>query len=114
MMMPDVCVFGCIATPQEGASLRLGAAKVVREAAFKQQKWKTKKYKHMVGLQEGATLRPEAAEVVREVARAARVYIIAHVSDDVGEATVRGACEAGGLVGSSPGQVCGSGDMGFS
>lgn len=43
--------------------------------------------------------------MVREVARAARVYIIAHVSDDVGEATVRGACEAGGLVGSAPGQA---------
>ena len=56
-------------------------------------------------MQEGAILRPEAAEVVREVARAARVYIIAHVSDDVGEATVRGACEAGGLVGCAPGQV---------
>ena len=63
------------------------------------------KYKHTMGLQEGATLRPEAAEVVREVARAARVYIIAHVADDVGEATVRGACEAGDLVGSAPGQA---------
>ena len=51
--------------------------------------------------------------MVREVARAARVYIIAHVADDVGEATVRGACEAGSLVGSTPGQVCGSRERGF-
>ncbi|KAK9838189.1 hypothetical protein WJX81_007822 [Elliptochloris bilobata] len=56
-------------------------------------------------LQDAATLRPEAAAVAREVARAARVYVIAHVADDVGEATVRGACEAGGLVGDAHYQV---------
>ena len=50
-------------------------------------------------------LRPDAAAVVREVARGANVYILAHVLDDIGEATVRGALEAGGLIGISPGQV---------
>ncbi len=51
-------------------------------------------------------LRPDAAAVVREIARGANVYILAHVTDDIGEATVRGALEAGGLIGSSTGQVC--------
>ncbi|CAL5224655.1 g7373 [Coccomyxa viridis] len=56
-------------------------------------------------LQESATLRPAAAEVLKEVRRTANVYIIAHVVDDLGEATVRGALEAGGLVGSGGGQI---------
>ncbi len=46
-------------------------------------------------VQESATLRPAAAEVLKEVRRFANVYIIAHVADDLGEATVRGALEAG-------------------
>lgn len=56
--------------------------------------------------QESAVLRPDAAAVVREVARGANVFVITHVLDDIGEATVRGALEAGGLVGTGPGQVC--------
>ena len=40
-------------------------------------------------LQEGATLRPQAAAVLKEMAQIAQVYLIAHVVDDVGEATVR-------------------------
>ncbi len=55
--------------------------------------------------QEAATLRHDTAAVLREVAAAARVYVVAHVCDDVGEATVRGALEAGGLVGGAPDQV---------
>ena len=50
-------------------------------------------------------LRPDAAAVVREIARGANVFVVAHVLDDIGEATVRGALEAGGLVGAAPGQV---------
>ena len=46
-------------------------------------------------LQESATLRPAAAAVLQEVRRIANVYVIAHVADDIGEATVRGALEAG-------------------
>ncbi len=46
-------------------------------------------------MQESATLRPAAAAVLKEVRRIANVYIIAHVADDLGEATVRGALEAG-------------------
>ena len=46
-------------------------------------------------MQESATLRPAAAEVLQEVRRIANVYVIAHVADDLGEATVRGALEAG-------------------
>ena len=50
---------------------------------------------HSAIVQESATLRPAAAEVLKEVRRTANVYIIAHVVDDLGEATVRGALEAG-------------------
>ena len=56
-------------------------------------------------LQDSATLRAGAGTVVREMCRLAAVYIIAHVEDDVGEATVRGALEAGGIVGDGPGQI---------
>ena len=49
-----------------------------------------------VGLtQESATLRPDASAILQEVRRFANVYVIAHVADDMGEATVRGALEAG-------------------
>ena len=55
--------------------------------------------------QDGATLRPDAAAVVAELAAAARVYVVSHVCDDVGEATVRGALEAGGLLGGAANQA---------
>ena len=50
-------------------------------------------------------LRSDAAAVMREVLKTANVYVLAHVIDDIGEATVRGALEAGGLVGLSAGQI---------
>ena len=51
-------------------------------------------------------VRPEAVAVAREIVRGgAAVYVLAQVADDLGEATVRGALEAGGLVGGGPGQV---------
>lgn len=50
-------------------------------------------------------MRPEAAAVVREMCKYAMIYLIAHVTDDLGEATVRGALEAGGVTGSAAGQV---------
>ncbi|KAK9786387.1 hypothetical protein WJX73_006975 [Symbiochloris irregularis] len=56
-------------------------------------------------LQDGASLRPAAARVLAEMLHSTAVYIMAHVSDDIGEATVRGALEAGGLVGKGPGQI---------
>ncbi len=56
--------------------------------------------------QEGATMRPDAFDFLRAVLGAVgMVYVITHVEDDVGEATVRGALEAVGLVGSRPGQI---------
>jgi hypothetical protein len=58
-----------------------------------------------VPAQDGATLRPDAAAVAAELAAAARVYVVAHVCDDVGEATVRGALEAGGLLGGAANQA---------
>ncbi len=58
---------------------------------------------HMV--QESAVLREDAAAVMREMLKTANVYVLAHVIDDIGEATVRGALEAGGLVGPSVGQI---------
>ena len=56
-------------------------------------------------MQESATLRPEAADILREIARNCAVFLVAQVEDDTGEATCRGALEAGGLVGSKPGQI---------
>ncbi|KAK9904670.1 hypothetical protein WJX75_000179 [Coccomyxa subellipsoidea] len=56
-------------------------------------------------LQESAVLRTDAAAVMREVLKTANVYVLAHVIDDIGEATVRGALEAGALVGPSAGQI---------
>ena len=51
-----------------------------------------------VGLtQESATLRSDAAAILQEVRQFANVYVIAHVADDMGEATVRGALEAGAI-----------------
>jgi len=51
-------------------------------------------------------MRPDAFDFLRAVLGAVgMVYVITHVEDDVGEATVRGALEAVGLVGSRPGQI---------
>lgn len=43
--------------------------------------------------------------ILRELAKNANVFLITHVVDDVGEATVRGALEDAGLVGPSGGQI---------
>ncbi|KAI8475153.1 MAG: hypothetical protein J3K34DRAFT_382804 [Monoraphidium minutum] len=56
-------------------------------------------------LSDSASARPCAAWVLREIARVADVFIIAHVPDDLGAATVAGALEAAGVVGPAPGQV---------
>ena len=56
-------------------------------------------------LQESAVLREDAAAVVKEILKTANVYVLAHVIDDIGEATVRGALEAGALVGPAAGQI---------
>mmetsp|Transcript_8294 Transcript_8294/g.19896 ORF Transcript_8294/g.19896 Transcript_8294/m.19896 type:complete len:256 (+) Transcript_8294:265-1032(+) len=56
-------------------------------------------------LQEGAELATGAAEVLTELSQRAQVYLLAEVEDDVGEATVRGAMEAAGLLGTGPGRV---------
>lgn len=46
------------------------------------------------------------AALVREVARATYdLYLLCHVSDDIGEALVRGALEHAGVTGAAPGQV---------
>lgn len=50
-------------------------------------------------------MREDAAAVVREMLKGANVYVLAHVIDDIGEATVRGALEAGALVGLGAGQI---------
>lgn len=51
-------------------------------------------------------MRGDAPEVLSAVAASVGgVYVIAHVVGDVGEATVRGALEAHGLIGSGQGQV---------
>jgi len=54
---------------------------------------------------DGAALLPAAAELLAELARAADVYLITQVADDVGQAAVTGALEAAGLLGGGPGQV---------
>ncbi|KIZ05701.1 hypothetical protein MNEG_2263 [Monoraphidium neglectum] len=56
-------------------------------------------------LSEAASARAEAAAVLREIARAADVYLIAHVPDDLAAAILAGALEAAGVVGHGPGQV---------
>lgn len=56
-------------------------------------------------MQDAATLRADAGAVVRKMCKVANLYVIAHVLDDVGEATVRGALEAGGLVGAQADQI---------
>ncbi len=51
-------------------------------------------------------MRSDAAKVLCAVLGAvSMVYVITHVEDDIGEATVRGALEAAGLVGSRPQQI---------
>jgi hypothetical protein len=56
-------------------------------------------------LRDAANARPGAAAIVRELARAAEVFLLAHVPDDVGAALVAGALEAAGVLGGGPGQV---------
>ncbi|KAK2080938.1 hypothetical protein QBZ16_000792 [Prototheca wickerhamii] len=58
-------------------------------------------------LEEGASLASaRAAEALRALLdRGLDVYLLAHVASDVGEAVVRGALEAEGLLGAGPGQV---------
>lgn len=48
---------------------------------------------------------PSAAELVRQIVGRADCYLMCHVSDDIGEALVRGALEHAGITGSGPGQV---------
>lgn len=48
---------------------------------------------------------PPAAELVRQMSGRADCYLMCHVSDDIGEALVRGALEHAGVTGSRPGQV---------
>lgn len=55
--------------------------------------------------QDSATPRLEAVALLREVARAVELYLLAHVVDDIGEATVRGALESVGAVGDATDQV---------
>lgn len=42
---------------------------------------------------------------MRELVKNANIFLVTHVIDDVGEATVRGALEDVGLVGTSEGQI---------
>lgn len=50
-------------------------------------------------LQEEAALQPKAAEIIREMAATLDVYLVTHVTDDVGQAVVMGALEAAGIIG---------------
>mmetsp|Transcript_12499 Transcript_12499/g.32009 ORF Transcript_12499/g.32009 Transcript_12499/m.32009 type:complete len:255 (+) Transcript_12499:189-953(+) len=56
-------------------------------------------------LQEGAELCEGIAAIIQELATVAEVYLLAHVEDDIGEATVSGALEAAGITGRQAGQV---------
>lgn len=58
-----------------------------------------------VQLQEAATALPEAVACAREIARMADTYLLAQVSDDIGQAVVLGALEAADLIGTASGQV---------
>lgn len=50
-------------------------------------------------------MRQQAVPLLLELVKNANVFLVTHVIDDVGEATVRGALEDVGLVGSSEGQI---------
>lgn len=56
-------------------------------------------------LEEEATVRPDAAEIVKEMAGCMNTYLMSQVSSDIGEAVVRGALEASGVIGKGPRQV---------
>lgn len=56
-------------------------------------------------LQDSASVQQAAVPTLHELVRNANVFLITHVIDDVGEATVRGALEDVGLVGTSEGQI---------
>jgi hypothetical protein len=56
-------------------------------------------------LSDAASARPDALRALRELARAAEVFLLAHVPDDVGAALVAGALEAAGALGGAAGQV---------
>ena len=56
-------------------------------------------------LQDSASVQETAIPILRELVKHANVFLITHVIDDVGEATVRGALEDVGLVGPSAGQI---------
>jgi len=62
-------------------------------------------WKHSCLLQDSASVRQQAVPILLELAKNANVFLITHVIDDVGEATVRGALEDVGLVGFSEGQI---------
>lgn len=59
----------------------------------------------MLWLQDSASVQQAAVPTLHELVRNANVFLITHVIDDVGEATVRGALEDVGLVGTSEGQI---------
>ena len=52
-----------------------------------------------------ASVRQAAIPLLHELASNANLYLITHVVDDVGEATVQGALEDAGLIGFAPGQI---------
>lgn len=56
-------------------------------------------------LQEQANVVPECTAVFSELCQAADVYLLAHVTDDIGQALVSGALEAAGIIGHGKGQV---------
>ena len=58
-----------------------------------------------LGLQDSASVQQAAVPIMRELVKNANVFLVTHVIDDVGEATVRGALEDVGLVGTSEGQI---------
>ena len=61
----------------------------------------------MVGasLQDSASVQQAAVPIMPELVKNANVFLVTHVIDEVGEATVRGALEDAGLVGTLEGQI---------
>lgn len=60
---------------------------------------------HAEQLSDSATVRPEVVLIVKELVQAVDTYLMAHVADDIGQATVAGALEDCGLIGTGTGQV---------
>lgn len=89
------------AAARSGLAARLGGARRITISApgVLLEEWSAQ------DLEDSATMLEGAATLLQDMSGAAEVYILCHVESDIGEATVRGALEAGGVLGGKQGQI---------